>query len=193
MILHLIRHGQTLANQQRLYCGSSDLPLCAEGIKALQEQAAKGIYPAPEGLVLCSSGLLRAKQSLQILYPGLPQQALPGFAEMDFGDFELKSYEQLKGDPSYQAWIEDEGGQVACPGGESGQAFAKRVLQAFDLLCSKGQDALLLSHGGVIVRLMQHLFPQEPRHFYQWQPRLGEGYTLHRAPDQAWTFRVISA
>ena len=36
MIIYLIRHGKTAANEQHLYCGSTDLPLSEEGLAELQ-------------------------------------------------------------------------------------------------------------------------------------------------------------
>jgi len=36
MRLYLIRHGKTAANEQHLYCGSTDLPLSEKGIEELQ-------------------------------------------------------------------------------------------------------------------------------------------------------------
>ena len=37
MTVFLIRHGQTIANEQHLYCGSTDLPLSPAGLAELGE------------------------------------------------------------------------------------------------------------------------------------------------------------
>ena len=50
---------------------------------------------------------------------------LPSLAELDFGSFEGKNYEQLKEDPAYRRWI-DSAGMTAPPGGESGEDVYKR-------------------------------------------------------------------
>lgn len=192
MILHLIRHGQTLANQKHLYCGKTDLPLTEEGIEAIRFLASQGIYPSLEGLAVYTSGLLRTQQTLEAIYGLIPYTELPGFQEINFGFFEMKSYEELKNNPDYLAWIEDQSGQVSCPEGESSKIFTRRVLSAFESLKSKKQPSLVICHGGVIVTLMQHLFPQEPRHFYLWQPRLGEGYSLFLSKENACHFLKIS-
>ncbi|MGI6634694.1 MAG: histidine phosphatase family protein [Christensenellales bacterium] len=191
MILHLIRHGQTLANQQRLYCGATDVPLTEEGLQAIKSLAAQGIYPALDGLAVYTSGLLRTRQTLEAIYGPVPHGTLPGFQEMHFGAFEMKSYEQLKNDPAYIAWIEDQSGEVSCPGGESSQIFTRRVISAFESLKNKNQSSLVICHGGVIATLMQHLFPQEPLHFYQWQPKPGQGYTLFLPERNACRFLKI--
>lgn len=192
MTLHLIRHGQTLANQKRLYCGKTDLPLTEDGLQAIKTLAAQDIYPDLEGLAVYTSGLLRTQQTLEAIYGPVPHDTLPGFQEMDFGAFEMKSYEQLKNNPDYIAWIEDPSGQVPCPGGDSAESFSHRVFSAFESLKKKNSSALVICHGGVIAKLMQHLFPQEPRHFYQWQPKPGEGYTLSLAKENVSCFLKIS-
>lgn len=191
MTLYLIRHGSTLANEQRLYCGSTDLPLSAAGRQGILTRAANSVYPEPSGLKLHSSGLLRTVETLRLIYGDRPQTALPGFREMDFGAFEMKGYEELKLDPAYIRWIEDESGDTPCPGGESATGFRQRVDRATDTLLLSPASALLCCHGGVIAHIMGRLFPEEPRHFYQWQPRPGEGYALDTAQGTAVAWRPL--
>ena len=38
MIIYLIRHGKTYCNENKLYCGISDVPLSEEGKKELEEK-----------------------------------------------------------------------------------------------------------------------------------------------------------
>ena len=38
MIIYLIRHGKTEANERHLYCGSTDLPLSDAGIAEQKEK-----------------------------------------------------------------------------------------------------------------------------------------------------------
>ena len=94
--IHLIRHGATVANLNNLYCGKSDLPLCPEGEKELRKMLAKGGYPKAEGCRIITSGMQRTQQTLKILYGDVAHETDPAFREMDFGAFELQSYEQLK-------------------------------------------------------------------------------------------------
>lgn len=178
MKLYLIRHGLTAANQQRLYYGATDVPLCDAGVQGILKRREQGLYPSPEGLKLYTSGLARTEQTLALIYGEVPHEALLGFAEMDFGAFEMHSYEELKENPDYLRWIEDQTGTVFCPGGENNNQALDRFVKALAHLRHKDQDALIITHGGVIARLMGWLFPGEPRHFYQWQPQAGEGYLL---------------
>jgi len=181
MAIHLIRHGKTMANEQKLYCGSTDLPLSEAGGQEISEFCKQDIYPLlPDDCLYFTSGLQRTELTLDLIYGSVPRVALVQMAEINFGQFEMKSYEMLKARDDYQAWIMDEKGTVACPGGESKQIFMSRVLEGYKQLEVKarmGADILLVCHGGVIASLMEHLFPGT-RNFYGWQPAPGRGYTV---------------
>lgn len=169
----LLRHGVTEANRLHRYCGSTDLPLDEEALAAFRERRLH--YPDPAGYRVLTSGMLRTEQTLRELYGDLPHEIAPAFREIDFGAFENKSYDDLKDDPAYQAWLAGDNEQNPCPGGESGARMARRVLAAWDALT---EDTLLVTHGGVIACIMAHLFPGEGKSRYQWQPAPFEGYLL---------------
>ena len=170
MNLYLIRHGATRANLERLYCGSTDLPLSTEGAEALKALH----YPAPRARYL-TSGMRRANETMEILFPGQAYEQDARFREVDFGIFEMKSYEMLKNDPAYLAWITGDNEKNIPPQGESGEAFRARILAALDTL---QEDTVLVTHGGVIAVILEALFPQEHKNRYQWQPRPGRGYAV---------------
>jgi len=176
MKIHLIRHGKTLANEQKLYCGTTDLPLSDMGRAELFKLKAMGTYPQ-NAEVYFTSGLLRTEQTIKLLYGSVERTALPELAEFDFGDFEMKSYEQLKDDSDYQAWIMDKTGQVACPNGENMKDFTRRICSFITDLIHIAENAVVVTHGGVIVCVMEYLFPST-RNFYEWQPEAGRGYTI---------------
>jgi len=179
MQIHLIRHGKTAANEQKLYCGSTNLPLSDDGINELAQLRRQGVYPKNIDLYF-TSGLLRTEQTLDLLYGKAHREVLVQFAEYNFGQFEMKSYEELKTHNVYQNWITDKTGLAACPGGECKQGFGRRILEGLKILEKKAQPNKAIAaicHGGVITCLMEHLFPGE-KHFYEWQPVPGRGYTL---------------
>ena len=173
----ILRHGLTEANKNLLYCGSTDVPLAAEGMEELREKRRRGGYPAAEGLRVITSGMLRAEQTLQILYGDLPHERLPGLAEIDFGEFECVTYEQGMENPEFRWWVEDSAHRVP-PGGESGEQMSARVLSTFEPILQSGQDCLLVIHGGTISRVMERCFPNEQKSHYDWQPANGEGYRV---------------
>ena len=187
MRLVLLRHGRTAANEARLYCGATDVALSEAGRAQLLLRRERVRYPEIDGLLRVTSGMLRADETLRILFDAEPELRLPGLREMNFGRFEMHSYEQLKDDDDYQRWIMDTTGELSTPGGESASAFHRRVNAAFDEL---HRDALVVCHGGVIAARMEKLFPQENRNLYQWQPDSGLGYVLEERGG-AWSYTTI--
>jgi alpha-ribazole phosphatase len=87
--------------------------------------------------------------------------------------------------PEYQMWISDETGDVRCPSGESRNIFKQRVIYAFACIenmlmksCFEKKSAIVSCHGGVIVCIMDYLFP-DMKNFYEWQPESGRGYMIY--------------
>jgi len=178
MRICLIRHGKTAANEKRLYCGATDEPLSPAGLEALKAQAVSRFYPDISGMRIYTSGLRRTEETLAAIYGDIPHSCLPGMREMDFGKFEMHSYEELKEISEYIEWITDATGGYVCPGGESSNLFKERVFAAFDGLVASGGDAMVVCHGGVIAEIMARTFPDEGRNFYEWQPSAGCGYEI---------------
>lgn len=174
----LIRHGRTAANDRRLYCGSTDLPLSPEGRAALEELCRRGGYPAPTGFHVVTSGMRRAEETLSILYGEIEHRRIPDLREVDFGAFEMRGYEELRQDSAYTAWCEGENWRNVPPGGESGESMKNRVLSAFRTLAEEDGDLLIVSHGGPIAAIMEELFPDEGKNLYEWQPGHGRGYQI---------------
>lgn len=175
MIIILIRHGRTEANEKRLYCGCTDLPLSENGRSELIKLRANGPICATEGLRIITSGMRRTDETLRLLFDRSPETVLAELREMNFGRFEMRSWEELKDDPDYTAWIMDQTGSVTAGGGESGNAFHERIFRSLDSLT---EDCLIVTHGGVITSIMGRLFPEENKGFYDWQPPCGGGYRI---------------
>lgn len=178
MKLYLLRHGITEANEKRLYCGWSDIPLSKEGKAQLELLREQALYPDIKGLKVYTSGMRRAVETLEILYGNVAHEIIEDFKEMNFGDFEMKSYEELKYTPAYQAWLKGCNEMNQCPNGESGEAMKTRALRGLKQLIAKDEDCLVVCHGGIIASIMENLFPQYKRNRYQWQPEGGKGYAL---------------
>ena len=170
MSIYLIRHGKTVANEKHLYCGSTDLPLSEKGRAEL-----RAMHYAIHPQRFLTSGRKRTDETLQILFGDVPYAVDTRFREVDFGSFEMKSYDQLKEDPAYQAWLTGDNEANVPPGGESGIQMTRRVLEAFREI---PDGTALITHGGVIAAIMAHLFPAEGKHRYQWQPQNGRGYEI---------------
>lgn len=176
--IHLIRHGATIADEQNLYCGKSDLPLSPNGVDGLHKLAAGGGYPAAQGCRIITSGMQRTNRTLEVLYGQLEWEEQPAFREIDYGAFELQSYEQLKNREDYQAWAAGDTAHNRCPGGESGEDVANRVHPAFAALLEDGRDTILMTHGGVIAAIMTDLFPNSMASRQEWQGEPGHGWSV---------------
>ncbi|MDD2429615.1 MAG: histidine phosphatase family protein [Eubacteriales bacterium] len=187
----LLRHGETAANEQGLYCGVTDVPLSPKGIEGILSLKRLGTYAPLGKAVRYSSDMRRTNETLQWILGEGPQERAADLREMSFGLFEMRSYEQLKNLPAYQAWITDRTGLLACPGGESDRQFRQRIYAAFDNIMRNEQDALIVCHGGVIARLMAHHFPDDARQYYDWQPRAGQGYTISFSKNTALTYTPL--
>ena len=170
MKIYLIRHGRTEANEKHLYCGSTDLPLSETG----REELCKLKYDI-QNVRFLTSGRLRTNETLRILFGDVPFEADPRFREVDFGSFEMHSYEELKDTPEYQAWLTGDNEANIPPKGESGAQMKKRVLEAFSEI---KEDTCVITHGGVIAAIMEDRFPDEGKNRYQWQPKNGRGWLI---------------
>lgn len=170
MTIYLIRHGKTEANEKRLYCGSTDLPLSPTGRRELNSLS----YQV-DRVQFLTSGMKRTNETLEILFGTVPYITDPRFREVDFGAFEMHSFAQLKQLPAYQAWITGDNEANIPPNGESGLQMRTRVLEALSDIRS---DTVIITHGGVIATIMAYLFPQETKNRYQWQPEPGHGYAI---------------
>ena len=177
--IYLFRHGITEGNIRRLYYGSTDIPLIEEGIDAIKTRREAGIYPDISGFKVITTNLKRTEQTLFEMYGReVPHLIDPRMREFSFGDFEMKSYEQLKDREDYQAWITGDNWRNICPNGESGEIMLERSLVAMEDYI--GKDCIIVCHGGVIAGLMLTWFPgdETAEHFYAWQPKPSEGYRI---------------
>ncbi len=171
MRVTLIRHGKTAGNLLRRYTGVSDVPLCPEGRaeaeRARKDETLSTVYVSP---------LKRARETARILFPHAEQIIVEDLHEMDFGDFEGRSADEMEHDPVYRKWVDDlcEG---ACPNGESQAGFRARVTEAFiETLQTIDTDAVFVVHGGVIMAIFA-AFAEPKKGFYEWEaPNLG-GYS----------------
>lgn len=182
--LLMLRHGVTEANEKRVFTGASDIPLSEGGRAALSPLL--GTYP--EANAFFTSGMLRARQTLALLYGDVPQVEIPDLAEYRFGDFEGRGHGDLfENEPVYRAWLSQESVDVVCPGGESRRMFDARVARGWRRLVAVPWDgrAVLVSHGGVLGSLMRQFAPgaqgyTPPFNVHGWRVWLSGGGDILR-------------
>ena len=168
----LVRHGKTQGNIERRYTGCrTDEDLCAEGIAQLKTLV------CPDADAVFASPLKRCIQTAEIICPGKRIHIVHDFRECDFGEFEGYSYEELKENPAYQAWL-DSNGENPFPGGESRREFSERCVNAFKAAVrnlSEGSYAFIV-HGGTIMAVMEHF---TGGNYYDFQVQNGKGFILN--------------
>ncbi len=160
-----VRHGATAGNLARRYIGRTDEPLCPLGVEQIRQ-----LQNAPLAAdYLFVSPLLRTRQTAEMLFPQLTPCVVEGLRETDFGIFENKTAEELRGSAAYQQWL-DTMCQGAIPGGEQVADFKRRCVQAFqDCVAGLPPEccAAFVVHGGVIMAIMEAC-AQPHRDFYDY-------------------------
>ena len=144
---YLIRHGESLANQQNRLCGHADWDLTELG----REQAKRNaqlLKDVPVDVVL-SSDLLRAYHTAEAVaqLKGLPVQTDPGFREIFVGPWEgqLEADVIAKEPELLAAWRKE---LKHVPGGESVEALYHRVKAALDRAAERyaGKHIVVATH-----------------------------------------------
>ncbi|MEA4921800.1 MAG: histidine phosphatase family protein [Eubacteriaceae bacterium] len=189
--IHFIRHGITEGNRKKWYYGAADLHLSKEGIEEIEQLNKQNIYPDADDADCYTTPLIRAKETFDLIYGNHLYKILPGFQEMRYGDFEMKSREDLADDPAYQEWMADATRTTRPPGGESVVEFRARVREQYEELVGmhrlkdlsvrhnkKDAVSIVVCHGGVIGSIMMDVFPGSRKNFWRWIPKPGRGYTL---------------
>lgn len=172
--LYVIRHLETMANRERRYVGWTDVPVCAEAEPA-------DFTPG----MLTGSDLLRCRQTAELLFPKTSYEARREFREADFGKWEMKTYDDLKGHPRYRRWIDDPATEYP-PGGERLADMEARVLRGIRRLREEsGHSAAIVTHGGPARVLLTHLAP-EHRPFFSWSVPAGGGFKLTWPERRSW-------
>lgn len=186
-VLHFIRHGQTDSNLRGEYFGRrTNSEVSVEGIRELIELREDYEYPPVE--LIYSSPLQRCLQTADILYPDRRIMLVDELAEMDFGEYEGKTFDELKDRPDFQQWLANSNMQSP-PAGENGKEFLQRIQAAVvaildHMMQNEIFEAAVLTHGGVIATLMTSMgLPQRP--MQSWKTSSGRGFTCFVNP-QLW-------
>ncbi len=158
--LVVVRHGVTQWNRERRYQGQRDIPLLLPDAVPGLDRLREALMPFEFDSVYCSD-LTRCRQTLAHASEGRedawPTHFDARLRELDFGDYEGRTYDELEALPAYRAWI-DSAGEQAPPGGESTAELRQRLDGWFaDMLrdCTPPgrHRVLVVTHGGVIREL----------------------------------------
>ena len=176
IVLTLIRHGRTKANNEHRYLGKTDEALSEKGREEIKEYVTLHRYPDAD--YVFTSSMKRCKETAAIIYPQITVQEIPEWDEMDFGLFEGKNYQELQGVQSYQDWI-DSGGTLPFPEGEGRAEFLSRCEEGMRKMVrelpKQAERVALVVHGGTIMALLSIFYGGE---YFNYQVPNGNGFQV---------------
>jgi broad specificity phosphatase PhoE len=148
----LVRHGQVVSRGQGKFLGFTDLGLSLEGKN--QTRVLAGYLKDTALDRAYTSDLKRAQDTAKAICRGRSIKPVlrPAFREMDMGDWDGKSWEEIKRKyPQADNWNFYNLKKFYFPGGENWSQFRGRVLQGLKTILQEdqGKDILLAAHAGV--------------------------------------------
>jgi alpha-ribazole phosphatase len=155
MDVFLVRHGITDWNKEKRYLGHTDRRVVKSELTHL-EKLQKELMEISFDHVF-TSDLRRCQETLA--YLNIPAQVSVDarLREINFGDWEGKTYNELKDEQTYRDWI-DNWEDYSIPNGESANTFKARINSFFQDLIQHTIETtpngrmqfLIMTHGGVI-------------------------------------------
>lgn len=150
--IYLIRHMETVWNEEQKYIGVTDLPLSKNGFKnahllaqAFKDKPVKKVF---------SSQMLRAKQTASILAQqfNCPVVVQPLLNEINFGEWEGLTFNEIEA-KYYQlskVWLTNPF-SIQIPGGESWASFTGRVKSGWEKVKKASlNETVVVTHAGCI-------------------------------------------
>ena len=149
--LIFIRHAET--DMAGRFCGHSDPPVNERGhgqikelLKALDNESIDAVYASDLSRTLTTANAIAEVFQLSPV-------AVPGFREIDFGDWEGLTWKEIESrDAVYAQRWSSAFPELPAPGGEPFEAFQSRVLTEVKKLLAMPEQrcAAVITHGGVM-------------------------------------------
>lgn len=199
LTLVLTRHGATDRSSPEQHLGQRiDIPLSEAG-----RSAAQALGRRLEGVRfdrIVASPLRRAQETARLALPSADVETDPRLAEMDYGEWEGLTYEQIaERDGERRRTWEENPETIACPGGESGVDVARRVRSFLadavarcdssghprDAHAAQTSQVLAVAHSTtnrILLAVALHVPLQEYRRRFQQEPA---NLTVLRFPGSA--------
>lgn len=155
--ISVIRHGMTEANEKGVYVGRTDVPLSRKGAAELAAKMDEYDYPSVHRVY--SSPLRRCTETAEILFPYTELVPVDDLIELNFGDFENKSIDELATRSDYIQWLK--GAKDVCPpNGESLEEMTARTFKALhSIIINMMEEGLthcaMITHGGIIANMLR--------------------------------------
>jgi broad specificity phosphatase PhoE len=149
----LVRHGETPANTELVWHGSTDTPLSEKGWQQARLVARHLAEAEPPVDAIYTSPLQRASNTAREIakLQGLLPRMEPGIAEYHLGSWEGRPYRELLQQEDFWTRIKDDP-DFAPEGGETVRQVATRFVAAVRRVADQhaGERVVLVSHGGAM-------------------------------------------
>jgi broad specificity phosphatase PhoE len=151
---YIMRHGETEANVGQILMGRGDSPFTEAGrrhpvqvAEHLRDRRLSRVYVSPQARAQRTAALV-----LKTLGRAISLETAPALAEIDAGEFEGLSFQQVRERVPRDAVL----GEFRYPGGESWGEVQERAVQFLTGLESRHNkdSVLLVTHAGVIAGLV---------------------------------------
>jgi len=192
MDVYLVRHGVTAWNKEKRYLGHTDKGIIRgeqSGLLKIKKELTNIYFDH-----IFTSDLRRCQESLELL--DIPAQITVDarLRELDFGDWEGKTYDELKNQKTYQNWLDNwENGMI--PNGESADTFSGRIDSFFHERFQQirnNETILIMTHGGVI----RYVVSKYVSSLSFWELTIPNGHCLRltfKKNEGGWTCSSLSA
>ncbi len=138
---YMLRHGESVANAERMYSGQIDTPLTKTGILQadIAARVASKLQMPPK--IAIHSHLQRAKFTAAPFAHklGLDMIEIPEWAEQHYGDWQGILHEEVR-------HLRDAG--IDPPNGERNEDFITRISNVLKITLQKYESPLIVCHGG---------------------------------------------
>lgn len=178
--LVLVRHGETVGQSSIRYYGATDLALSDLGLRQMRD-VARALEPEHFDIVL-TSALQRTTTAAKLIAPATRRQAVVGFNEINFGDWEGLTKEEIAArDPAGFARWQADFHSFTYPGGDSVVEFRNRVAKTWrQVAATLPAHVLLIAHRGVILSIMTETLRLSDEERAAWPTALGSIHVLEQ-------------
>ncbi len=154
----LIRHGQTLWNQEGRYQGDKDIGLTSLGIRQaklasryLSKVNFSNIYSSPLKRAVDTANIIRRSRNLEVIIR-------ENLKEINFGKWEGMKFDKIneKYHSGYQDWLKDPYNNSPTEG-ESFKTVQERAIAEINNMINENEDkssVAVITHGGIILSLL---------------------------------------
>jgi len=155
--IYLIRHGHT--DNEGIFDCYSSISINQQGKKA---SVTLGKWLNQSSIdIIYSSPITRALETAEVInkYLQVPHRVEKGFREIDFGDWQGKSYREIfNQSPNYLDEVGKKRGLFTFPNGENIAQFNHRVWHALEKVTNKtARNVVIVTHKGVIESIISRI------------------------------------